>query len=218
MKFIATLVLALILMEAQSQTSYYVTTNANLYVPEGNSTRGFYPILWYSNDTDPHVLIGGLGVGFTFQKASPKTILKAESNISRHAYWETMHFTDINGVALGSTSFGTADLTIHLLPTISYRVSEKFSIGTGLGGVITVMSRSRIPFGSKEQDRAVMNNYYKFLIPVIPLDFSYTRARKQYTLRFENTIGSRYKKPLSDYKREGFLLITFQMGFKLNQN
>jgi hypothetical protein len=205
-----------------AQLQYYVTANANLYIPEGSKSFGTYPILWYDKETDPKFLIGGFGAGFALEKEETKAvILRVEANISRHTYWQRLTLRDPSNQPLGNLAYGSVDYGMHLIPSVHYRLGNKLSIGSGLTVNALFYSYSRVPdegLGGPDSDRKlVKNEFYKPITLMIPLELSVRTARKMYSIRFEQALGSRYKKDLAPFLKDHYGILSFSIGWKLDK-
>jgi hypothetical protein len=204
--------------QAYAQLDYYVSANANMYSPEGADEKSTYPILWYDKEAKPKILIGGFGVAtFVTQQKGEKFMYKGEVGLSRHVYWEAIGFRDATNVYVGNGSYGSVDYTLHLIPTVNYKVGSKFFVGTGLGVHGLLASYSRVPeiVNSDDAPNFLRNKYYKLITPVIPLEISMKTTNKFYSIRFEQSLGSRYKKDLAEFKKEHYGILSCNLGWKL---
>jgi hypothetical protein len=214
---------ALIITKLHAQDNgieYFVTTNANLHIPFADGDKGAYPILWYDKKSDPKLQIGGFGLGFTAIKPyRKKSVIKAQANLSRHVYWDnSFEAVGLQNQSLGSYSTSSVDYTMGIAGTIHFMLSEKFSVGTGLGCQVMLWSFTRLnelPL-NESSDRRARNNYYKRIIPTLPVEFSLKKSRTLYTIRYEQALLNRYKKDIAAVKKEGYGLISFEVGFRMN--
>ncbi len=202
----------------QSKYEYFLTGNGNLYVPR-NQGKGLYPILGYDKETKPKVLIGGFGVGFSaWKKIKPKTSLKWQGNISRSVYWEALQFTDPNNVPIGDASASSTDYSLGLTGTVHYNISKIFSVGSGIGIQTMIISAFYFRHGSlpDNTDRLIgYNHYYKRLMPMLPLELSLKFEKLFVNLRYEHGLLNRFKKDLSEYKKDKYGLLFFELGIRL---
>lgn len=220
------LFVAFLKIDSISQTKTFkncLTINGNLLYPIGNSGQGVYPILFYDKKSDPKLLIGGLGIGFsTFVNASEesKISLKAQTNFSRHVYWdEPAYFRDVNNSSLGDYQPSSADYSLGLTGTAQYKLSSYFYLGIGVGTQILLKSISKAPEFQISTDPKVSylsNNYYKVLMLVLPFEISYRNEKWLFNIRYEQALLNRYKKELSKYKDGTYGLLTFEAGLRIN--
>lgn len=195
---------------------YYFTANANLYLPINTPQKGVYPILWYDKTTDPKLLIGGFGVGVTALKSiKNKVSIKGQANISKHTYWDEPDLFTEDGIVGAAAITGSSDFTIGLTGTINYFISEKFLVGTGLGGQLLLVSLSRLPGLYGNESEIAVNKYYKPVMPVIPLEASLKLKKTMYSIRYEHALLNRLKSDLAQYKTDRYGLLTFEVGFHL---
>lgn len=98
-----------------------------------------------------------------------------------------------------------------------YFLTEKISIGTGLGGQILLISLSRMPEIYDSKAAVAVNRYYKPFMPTLPVELSFKSKKNLFTIRYEHGLLNRYKKDLAAYKKDKFGLLSFEVGFKLNK-
>lgn len=221
------LLVAFLKIDSVAQTKIfknYLTVNGNLLYPLRNSGQGVYPILSYDKASDPKLLVGGLGIGFSTFINSPKYSkidLKAQVNFSRHVYWdEPANFRDSNNSSLGVYLPSSVDYSLGLTGTGQYNFFDGFYVGIGVGTQILLKSISKIPeFQSSItnfKESYISNNYYKILMPVLPFEISYRNEKWLFNMRYEQAILNRYKKELSKYKDGTYGLLTFEAGLRIN--
>jgi hypothetical protein len=206
--------------QAQEPIEYFITGNVNLYVPF-NSSKGMYPILGYDKDVSPKVLLGGFGVGFSgLKKLGSQIAIKGQANISRSVYWESalLNIGPGQSQVIGIIPLSSTDYNFGLTGTIHYHLSPIFSAGTGLGAQVLIGSYMHIRAKSSIQnwDRYVgRNQYYKRVMPTLPVEVS-ARFRKMFiTLRYEHGLLNRLKKNLAEYKTDRYGLVFVEVGFKV---
>ena len=224
MKRLALIILcfSIVSFEGLSQESswrYFITPNVNLYIPR-NSDKQVYPILGYNKNAKPKVLIGGFGVGVLAMKSLKQNVsLRAQANISKHAYWdEAFELRDANNTPLGDFIFGSSDFAVGLTGQIHYHMTERISIGTGIGVQMFTTTLSRLPElegGTLSGEGIGISRYYKPFLPMIPLELSLATERRVYNIRYEHGLSNRYKRALAEFKNESFGLLYFEMGFKI---
>jgi hypothetical protein len=220
-KFFATVfiasVVSLQLMGQDNNIEYFITISVNHYIPGNKSEKGMYPILWYDKSTIPKFMVGGFGAGVTAVKPYRERIsLVGQFNISRHTYWdEPIDLRDANNQPLGELSSVTSDYAFHLLATVHYSLSEKFSAGAGLGAQVQFLSSSRMTVFNEKF--VVKNNHYKTIMPVLPLELSYRWPNTIVNLRYEYGLLDRYKKDLAAYKTDRYGILTFEVGFRIKR-
>jgi hypothetical protein len=201
----------------------YLTVNGNLFYPLRNSGQGVYPILSYDKAADPKLRVGGLGIGFsTFISTSEesKISLKAQTNFSRHVYWdEPANFRDFNNSSLGVYQPSSVDYSLGLTGTGQYNFFDCFYVGIGVGTQILLKSISKAPefqFSVDSKESYLSNNYYKILMPVAPFEVSYRNEKWLFNIRYEQALLNRYKKELGKYKVGTYGLLTYEVGLRIN--
>lgn len=210
--FLLLLILAGFNSYGQSSTvEYRLSLNGNIYFPMGEANQGVYPILWYDQDADPKVLLGGVGLGFSASKAiGQKLAIQAQSHLSKHTYWdEPIIIRTADANLLSPFVSGSSDYTIRLLGILDYSLNEKISIGTGMGFQGMLISLSRLP------ETAAVNRFYKPILPVVPLELSLNLNKYFVKLRYEQGIINKYRKPLAEYKKANFGILFFEFGSKV---
>jgi hypothetical protein len=215
-------VLSLLFLTTQAvgQTAdyeYFISGNGNLYLPINNPEKGVYPILGYDKETDSKVLIGGMGVGFSaFKQVKNKVSLKGQANLSKHTYWdEPITFVDNSGNPLNQFVSGSSDYSLGLTATVNYSLTQRISVGTGLGGQILLISLSRLPQINDSKKIIAVNNYYKPFMPVLPLELTYKSQKRMFNIRYERGLLNRIKGGLKNFKDDKFGLFVFEVGFKM---
>lgn len=207
------------LCQDSNNIKYYITANGNLYIPTGDSQKGVYPILWFDKETEPKVLLGGLGIGLSALKnIKPKLSVKGQANISKHTYWdEPFQARNAVGANLGSYTHGSSDYSIGITATAHFHLSQKFSVGTGIGSQILLISLSRQPeIEHLETSSIAINNYYKRVMPTVPVEVSYTTHKMLFNIRYEQALLNRYKGELQNYKKDNYGLLFFEIGLRVN--
>jgi len=201
-----------------SATEYFITVNGNLYIPIKNPAKGIYPILWYDKETNPKLLIGGLGVGLSaFRPLENKVSLKGGVNISKHTYWdEPIQLVDAGGNNMQLFVAGSSDLAVGITATAHYFLTEKISFGTGLGGQILLATLSRLAEFNDSRSSIGVHHYYKRLMPTLPFEVSFKAKKTLFNIRYEYGLLNRYKKDIAAYKKDKFSLLSFEVGLKLN--
>ncbi|KQS24746.1 hypothetical protein [Dyadobacter sp. Leaf189] len=223
-RFITCLLFLFIGFESFSQnrkTEWYVTANGNFYMPVGNRSKGMYPILWYDKTTSPKILLGGVGTGAALLKPLSKDFsFKAQANLSKHTYWEDLTLMrDYVGSSIGYFQAGSSDYGLGVAAMIHYFPVESFSIGAGLSGQATLISLSRTPgmyVGADIDPGIVVNRYYKAVVPMVPVELSYTVKRLLFNVRYEAGLINRIKGDLANFKSDKYSLLTFELGFRIN--
>lgn len=200
-----------------SPYEYHINVNGNLYFPRGEVNHGTYPILWYDKETDPKLLLGGIGVGFSVLHAlHEKLDWKVQFNLSKHTYWdEPITLLDNSGNMLGPFVSGSSDFMFSVIATMHYHLHKNVSVGTGLGGQLLLASYSRLPNSPSDERPIAANQYYKPLMPVIPLELSVKLKKYLLNIRYEHALLNRYKSPLSEYKNGKYSILYLEVGFKL---
>lgn len=217
--FISLLMQKAIGQDKKSET--FLTVNGNLLYPLSNPDQGVYPIFSYNKNADPSLSFGGFGIGISsFHNASEisNISIKLQANFSRHKFWdETSVFRDGNNSLLGYYKEATIDYSFGLAGTGQYKLSKYFYAGLGFGTRFLVKSFSKIPeFQSFGVLHNASNDYYKKIMPVIPIEISYKTQKWLFNIRYEQAILNRYKKELSKYKDGTYGLLTFEAGLRIN--
>lgn len=204
----------------QTGIQWFITPNVNLYLPMGNPYKGTYPVLWYDKNTSPKVLIGGFGVGVSALKPSgEKVTLKGQANLSKHTYWdEPIVITDQNGGPITDYVAGSSDYTLGITATAHYQFTDRFSVGTGLGSQVLLVSVVRLPpnyFTGPDEEQTGTSRYYKRVLPMLPVEVSLKLEKVLFNVRYEHGLLNRIKGELAQYKTDRFGLLTFEFGFRL---
>lgn len=203
----------------QENHKLFLTTNANLYVPF-NSHKGIFPILGYDKKDNPKLLIGGFGVGGSvFRSIIDKIEFKGQLNFSRHTYWnEPTHLKSEYNMDVGVYFSRSNDYNLGLNATAHYFFGRKFSVGTGLGTQIMLVSLTRNPFGNFGTDnRAIINRHNKTIMPVVPIEVSLRFEKTFYCIRYEQSLLNKFKNDLADRMKENYGLLSFEFGIKINR-
>lgn len=197
---------------------YFITVNGNLYLPINNADKGVYPIIAYDKETSPKLLIGGLGAGISAYKTIHERLsLKPQVNLSKHTYWDKpIVVTNGLGTAIFPFLSGSSDYSLGIAATIHYFLTKNISFGTGLGGQVLLLSLSRIPDTNYEPKTVAVNRYYKPFMPTLPVELSCKFKSKMFNIRYEHGLLNRYRGDLKDYSEDKFGLLTFEVGFKIN--
>lgn len=121
-------------LEAQS---WSIHINANETYPLSNELLGQYPMLWYSSSEGRGVLVGGFGLGVSYQTAlNEKFRIKYQVNGQRSRFYdEPTVFNDYNGQALGGIIGINTNLNLSgfALPYLEILPDKNISLGAGLG-------------------------------------------------------------------------------------
>jgi hypothetical protein len=197
----------------------FIMVNANTYLPLG-SDKERYPIVGYNKDYDPKLLIGGLGLGISTivdYKTSYK--IKVQANAQRRVYWEEeIHYRDDQNRDMGTFRSGSADLVLNLMGTFHKKISDKFSIGTGLAADAMMMSASRKPdFNGNDRDKMLsLNRHYKRIMPVLPLELSMEFKKILLNLRYDIGLLNKFRSDLAKHKKDYYSVLSFEAGFRIN--
>ena len=203
-------------LQAQEAVEYFVSGNANLYLPF-NSEKGMFPILGYDKETKPKVLIGGFGVGFAAAKRlNDRTSLKGQVNISRSVYWESFVFTNNVAAVTGQTDATSTDYTLGLLGTFHFHLSPAFSMGTGIGTQVLMASYLNLRDDALEVSGYIgRNRFYKPVMPTIPIELTWRFKKMFANLRYEHGLLDRFKNDLAEDKTDKYGLLFFEFGIKV---
>ena len=203
-------------LQAQEAVEYFVSGNANLYLPF-NSEKGMFPILGYDKETKPKVLIGGFGVGFAALKNIKKrTSLKGQINISRSVYWESFIFTNNVAAVTGQTDATSTDYTLGLLGTFHFHLSPAFSMGTGIGTQVMMVSYLNLREDALEVSEYIgRNRFYKPVMPTLPIELTWRFKKMFANLRYEHALLDRFKNDLAEDKTDKYGLLFFELGIKV---
>ena len=202
----------------KNKMDWFITANANLYLPVNNPQKTPYPIFWYDGNETPKIKIGGFGIGVgVFKELREKVSLKGQANFSKHAYYsDPLEFRDFNGISLFSIFPRTADYTMGLTATLHYFLSPRFSVGTGLGGQFLFYSITTLPKKQYFYDKElkIYNHQYKPFLPTLPVELSLKFEKTFFCIRYEYGLLNRIKGDLSKYETDKYGLLTFEMGFR----
>jgi long-subunit fatty acid transport protein len=117
---------------------------------------------------------------------------------------------------MGWLSTPTSDYSLGLSVTVHYFITQKFSVGTGLGGQVLLLSLSRLPKNLAPSNGVIYaNGYYRPFIPVLPVELSLKLRKVLFTIRYEYGLINRLKGDLGSYQKDKFALLTFEMGFRI---
>ena len=199
---------------------FFIVANTNLYLPGAGSDKGIYPILWYDKSTKPKVLIGGFGVGVSvFRSVSENVSLKGQMNFSKNAYWdEPMELRGYNNEPLGDFKYGSSDFSLGIGGTAHYFLSDKISVGAGLGARLFTFTLSRTPAfdnSGMRDDGSAINHYNKRILPVVPIEWSLKGEKMLYGIRYEYGLLNRYKGALAEFKEDRFGVLYFEVGWRV---
>jgi hypothetical protein len=204
-------------LQAQKPVEYFVSGNANLYLPF-SSEKGMFPILGYDKDTKPKVLIGGFGAGFAALKNIKKrTSLKGQINLSRSVYWESFVFTNNVAAVTGQTDATSTDYTLGLLGTFHLHLSPAFSMGTGIGTQVLIASYLNLREDALDDGSVYIgrNRFYKPVMPTIPIELTWRFKKMFVNLRYEHGLLDRFKNDLAEDKTDKYGLLFFEFGIKV---
>ena len=119
--------------------------NANEVYTFGNNELGYYPILWYSSNTEK-VLVGGFGLGISSSKSlSENFSLRAQINLQRSRFYDSpVPFNDANGQAIGAFFGVNTNYSANLfgLPILHFGSTRNWGLAIGLGARIMISTRS----------------------------------------------------------------------------
>jgi hypothetical protein len=176
-----------------------------------------FPILGYDKETKPKVLIGGFGIGFAALKNIKKrTGLKGQVNISRSVYWESFIFTNNIAAVTGQTDATSTDYTLGLLGTFHFHLSPAFSMGTGIGTQVMMVSYLNLREDVMERSEHIgRNRFYKPVMPTIPIELTWRFKKMFANLRYEHGLLDRFKEDLAEDKTDKYGLIFFEFGIKV---
>jgi hypothetical protein len=199
------------------QRHYFISANFNLHVPF-DKEKGMYPILWYNKETTPKIQLGGLGVGITvMQPYREKINFQGQANLSRHVHWdESIDARSTQNQSEGVYPVSEVDYTLGITGTMHYEATPNFSIGTGLGLQVMLLSFTRLnDLPLREKHAPVRNRFYKPVVPTAPVEFTWHRSKTIFTVRYEHALFNRLKKELAEYEKDKFGLLFLEMGFKI---
>lgn len=206
----------------QKQASeIFLNAGINVYIPRGSSPKSMYPVLGYNRDTKPKILLGGVGLGAMFWKPIANNLnLKVFAGITKQTYWdEPVLMRDAVGRYVGAYQAGCSDYVFGAGSTVHYTVANRLSIGAGVGAQVLLLSLSRMPemygYGVPVEPSVVANQYYKRVLPVVPLEVTYRLKKVLLNLRYEAGLLNRMRGELAKNKSDKFDLITFEVGFAL---
>lgn len=204
----------------ESPYSCFIVVNTNLYFPGQGSNKGMYPSLGFDKTAEPKLLIGGFGVGISgFRYLKRSVRVKGQANFSKHAYWdEPYELRSANNEPLGHVIGGSADYAFGVTTAIHYSISEKVSIGTGLGAQVMLFTLSRIPEIVDFEfvpGAFSMHRYSKLVLPFVPFELSWTGNKLLWNIRYEYGLSNRFKRELAQYKTDRFSSLYFEVGWRI---
>lgn len=150
----------------------FINASVNGYVPLGSTGKKTFPALHYDKDSEPGFIMGGFAIGGSYFKShSDKVTFKAQANLVRYKYWdEPKELRAESNEPLGAGMFHSVNYSLALSGVAQYYLSERFSIGAGLGLHVTLASqmkaRNEDIFGGEME---VPNTHYKRIMPVVPV-------------------------------------------------
>ncbi|GAB3170963.1 hypothetical protein [Telluribacter humicola] len=213
-------------MQAFSQsrpTEWYLTPNANLYLPGPFSHKDIYPLLWHNQNRSPRVQVGGFGIGTTALTSLPRSLsLKTQANLSRSTYWDSpFDVRDQDGRARGFFQGAASDYTLGLTSTLQLSLTKGLSVGTGLGGRMLLVSQTRLwDFDNSAEltpGKLHRNQQYRRFMPVIPAEVMWKAGRVMLNARYEWSLLGDWKSiyPMSQSEKHNLLVV--EVGIPLNR-
>jgi hypothetical protein len=206
--------------EPAPKYQYFLTLSGNLYLPVKNADKSTYPILGYSKKTDPNLQVGGMGLGLSmFRAINEKFSLKGQLNLARHAYWnKPIEVVNPSGQPLGSFLSSSFNYSAGLLLTVQYFLTEKFSVGTGFGAEVLLVSETSVPennssLSTKHSEQ--IDRYYRLIMPVLPIEASLKLTPVLLNVRYEYGLANAYRNDLGFDRKDKYGLLVFEVGYKI---
>ena len=195
-----------------TKSELFITANLNMYFPT-SPLQQVQPIIQFSNPFS----IGGFGIGATLLNSLNKTLtLKSHANVSFNKFKDTpILLTDPSGQSLGNITGITRNLNLGIISTINYSLTNRFSMGAGLGLKILLDSRTNYNFINQSTLGTSINGYYKPITPVFPIEATLKLKKMMFNLRYEYSILNTLRGDLSNYKSEKYSLISLEIGYKI---
>jgi hypothetical protein len=203
---------------AQEHDQFFVSFNTNSYRPWGNTQKGAFPLVHYDKKAERKLSIGGFGAGvFILRKHNEKFFWKGQANVSKYKYWDVGSLKDDQNRSLGVSDFTSTDISLALATTAHRALGRNFSVGAGLGVQVLLVSYidPRSFFRVSSYTKLTRNNYYKPVMPVLPVEFSFRPGKFSLTLRYEQALLNRIRGDLAKVKSETFGLAIFEAGYRL---
>lgn len=200
---------------------FYIHVGANLTLPSDQSSRATFPIIAYNDDFKPSLLLGGFNAGFTYNKhLSGKKYISAIISLARHSSWEeAFPFTDNQGLLYGFNKYNKVDYVLKVLPTFTYALTPRLTLGIGLGGNISIISISALPevqlFGIDREGEIAINKYNRLFNPLLPVEVRYHLNKIYIGARFEYGPFNTNRSDLGKNLKSTNNYACFEVGFKL---
>lgn len=191
---------------------YFLTGNANLYVPINSPQKGMYPVLGYDDDVDPKFLIGGFGIGvFGWKPLSSRTVFKMNAGLARNVYWDEPYFLTENGIdGAGPFHVRSSDFTLRLSGVVHYHLTGKLYVGGGIGTRVLLYSVANLK--NFVFDVTLANRHYKPVMPVVPVEVALKSKKFLFSVCYEYGVLNRLKRDLGRYRNDRYGLLVFEVG------
>lgn len=204
---------------ANAQT-WSVRVSGNEYYPLNSNNKSQYPILWYAGKDDRGVLLGGLGVGVSYQHGlGPDVSLKYQLNAQRSLFYDEPYLvTDGNGQGLqaiiGINTHYNA--VVFCLPQYAF---GQWALGAGLGGRFTVFSSTdygeAIVEGVKRELK-LETHALSPIVVILPVELSFQPwDRWSFALRAE--LGLTKASRIPGYASERGLSTVVEIGYRFGK-
>jgi len=217
-KLLATIFLCAAVALALKAQVWTVYLSGNEYYPLNSENKTYYPILWYTSQDDRGVLLGGFGVGASYEKQyKPTFSLKYQVNLQRSVFYDEPYFaTDENGFAFGALIGINTHYNATTLCIPRYHLG-KWTLGLGLGSRINAYAR--VDYGEAFVNGVVedLNLKSKALAPVVltlPLEVSY-QPWAHWVFNFRTELGATKASRLAAYDEERGLSAVVEVGYRL---
>lgn len=213
------LLLSLESIMAQSKMEWFITANANTYIPLNNKENKPYPILWYGKSLEDKnkILIGGIGIGVSgIYQMQGKWKLKANLNFSRRAFYDES-FQAVDGVGnyiYNPPVVRTEEYLLNSLLMPHFAFNEKISVGVGVGLQTLISSKAQfyaLSFFNDVEKQKVKNSFYRTILPTLPIEFSWRIKKISITTRYEQSLLSRLRGDAEE--KNSFGQLFFEIGY-----
>lgn len=201
-------------LEAQIWAVYL---SGNEYYPLNSENKSQYPILWYTSKDDRGVLLGGFGVGVSYESHfNPTFSVKYQVNLQRSLFYDEPYFaTDEIGFIFGALIGINTHYNATALCIPRYHMG-KWTLGLGLGSRINVYAQ--VDYGEamvngEAEDLKLRSKALSPLVLTLPLEVSY-QPWLRWVFNFRTELGVTKASRLSAYGSERGLSAVLEVGYR----
>lgn len=216
-KLLIALSLCAFAVQSLKAQTWSVYLSGNEYYPLNSKNKSYYPILWYTSEADRGVLLGGFGVGVSYERRyKPTFSMKYQVNLQRSIFYDEPYFpTDENGFIFGAgiglnTHYNATTLCI---PRYHF---GKWAVGLGLGGRINAYTQ--VDYGTAfvqgvEKDLILKSNALAPFVLTLPLEVSF-QPWLHWVVNCRAEVGVTRASRLSAYDSERGLSAVIEVGYR----